>query len=81
LPSRLCDARRRPAWSYQPAGYYYAAPDWYRPWVFIDNSWVYRPYPYHEFYYHTWWGPRYGGPGWRGRPGWHGGGWHGGWRR
>lgn len=67
------------AYSYQPEGYYYAAPGWYRPWVYIDNSWVYRPYPYHDYYYRTWRGG-WGRPGWRGGPhGWHGG--PGGWRR
>jgi hypothetical protein len=62
-----------PAWGYAPDGYYYAAPTWYRPWVFIDGGWVYRPYPYHDFYYRTWRaGPGWhGGPGWRRGPGWH----------
>jgi hypothetical protein len=55
------------AYSYQPEGYYYAAPGWYRPWVYIDNSWVYRPYPYHDYYYRTWRGG-YGRPGWHGGP-------------
>lgn len=63
--------RDAPAWGYAPAGYYYAAPAWYRPWVFIDGGWVYRPYPYHNFYYRHW----RAGPGWRGY-GYHGG-WHG----
>lgn len=67
------------AYDYAPADYYYAAPDWYRPWVFIDNSWVYRPYPYHDYYYRTWRGG-YGGPGWHGGGprGGYGGGYRGG---
>ena len=48
--------------SYAPAGYYYAAPGWYRPWVFVDNSWVYRPYPYHVYYYNHYRGPWRHGP-------------------
>ncbi len=35
--------------SYAP-GYAYAAPGWYRPWVFVGGRWNYRPYPYHRFY-------------------------------
>ncbi|HWU01565.1 MAG TPA: hypothetical protein VN222_02400 [Novosphingobium sp.] len=68
------------AYSYAPTGYYYAAPAWYRPWVFTDGAWLYRPYPYHDWYWRTYRGP---GPG-----GWHGGGPRGGyggrgghWRR
>ena len=60
-----------PAYSYAPAGYYYAAPSWYTPWVFIDGFWVYRPYPYHDWYYRTY----RVGPGWHGGPR-YGGGWH-----
>jgi hypothetical protein len=30
---------------------YYAAPTWYHPWVWWDDRWVYRPYPYHTWYY------------------------------
>ena len=63
-----------PDWGYQPEGYYYAAPSWYRPWVFIDNGWVYRPYPYHSFYYRQWRGG-YGHGGWHGGPGRGGPGW------
>lgn len=33
------------------APYYYAAPDWYRPWYFYEGRWTYRPYPYHGWYY------------------------------
>jgi len=45
------------------SGYYYAAPAWYRPWVFVGGRWNYRPYPYHNFYYrHYGWGRA----GWRG---------------
>lgn len=50
--------------------YYYAAPDWYRPWYFYDGRWLYRPYPYHGWYYrHYYRGPRgyYGGDHWRHR--------------
>lgn len=36
--------------SYGPT-YAYAAPGWYRPWVFYGGTWVYRPYPYHVWYY------------------------------
>jgi hypothetical protein len=31
--------------------YYYAAPGWYQPWVFVGDAWSYRPYPYHNWYY------------------------------
>jgi len=31
--------------------YYYAAPGWYRPWVWYDDRWEFRPYPYHVWYY------------------------------
>jgi hypothetical protein len=62
-----------PAFYYDGPDYVYAAPDWYRPWIFIDNRWSYRPYPYHAYYYRTWgYGrPGYGRPGY-GRPGWRG---------
>lgn len=61
-----------------PAGYYYAAPGWYQPWVFVGGSWVYRPYPYHDWYWHTYRGG-WGREGWRGgRGGWQGhGDYHG----
>lgn len=71
------------------ADYSYAAPGWYRPWVFVDGYWNYRPYPYHAWYYRTY-RPYYGGgwgrPGFYGRPGYYGrrgfyGGGHGGWSR
>ena len=39
--------------------YYYAAPEWYRPWYFYDGRWLYRPYPYHGWYYRHYY---YGGP-------------------
>lgn len=69
-----------PAYAYAQADYYYAAPAWYRPWVYVDNYWVYRPYPYHGWYYRTYRPmPRYyGGPrGYYGPPrGYYG---HGGW--
>ena len=77
---------RRDAQGYSYGGpdYYYAAPGWYQPWVFIGGGWVYRPYPYHDWYWHTYRAP-FGG-GWRGGRGggeWRGGGrdgggWHGG---
>lgn len=42
-----------PSFVYQDYGspYYYAAPGWYRPWIFVGGRWTYRPYPYHAFYY------------------------------
>ena len=42
-----------PTFYYQGYGgpYYYAAPGWYRPWVWYDGRWIYRPYPYHSWYY------------------------------
>jgi hypothetical protein len=73
--------------AYAQSDYYYAAPSWYRPWVYVDNAWIYRPYPYHGWYYRTYRpmprGGYYGGPGrgWGGpRSGYYGrGGWGGGW--
>lgn len=56
---------------YYPADYgpyYYYAPSWYRPWIYVGGRWSYRPYPYHDYYYRAY-GP--GRPGWRphyGRP-------------
>lgn len=52
------------AYVYPQSDYYYAAPSWYRPWVFVDGMWVYRPYPYHDWYYRTYRGYRgyYGHP-------------------
>ena len=70
-----------PAYSYGYSDYYYAAPDWYRPWVFEGGIWAYRPYPYHDWYYRTYRGPS---RGYYGRPyggrsdGYRGGGEHGG---
>jgi len=70
-----------PAYSYGYSDYYYAAPDWYRPWVFEGGIWAYRPYPYHDWYYRTYRGPS---RGYYGRPyggrsdGYRGGGDHGG---
>lgn len=72
-----------PVYAYAQSDYYYAAPSWYRPWVYVDNYWVYRPYPYHGWYYRTYRPmPRgyYGGPGrgyYGGPRGYYGG--HGGW--
>ena len=42
-----------PAFYYRGYGdpYYYAAPVWYRPWIFYEGRWTYRPYPYHAWYY------------------------------
>jgi hypothetical protein len=52
-------------YTYSP-DYYYAAPGWYQPWVYVDGYWSYRPYPYHDWYYRTYRGPvrgpAYGGP-------------------
>jgi hypothetical protein len=39
-----------PGWGYD-ANYDYAAPGWYRPWVWYGDRWVFRPYPYHNWYY------------------------------
>lgn len=62
--------QRAPVYVYGDSGYYYAAPGWYRPWIFIGGAWRYRPYPYHDWYYRTY--RFHGGPGYygRGRPGW-----------
>lgn len=57
-----------PAFAYGPGfapGFAYAAPGWYRPWVFAGNRWVYRPYPYHRFYRRHYVRPN----GWRRPPG------------
>jgi hypothetical protein len=51
-----------PAFAYGGGPYVYAAPGWYRPWVFYGGAWVYRPYPYHVWYYGHYRG------GYRGRP-------------
>jgi len=55
-------------YGYAPSGYYYAAPSWYVPWVFVGGAWTYRPYPYHDWYWRTYRAPHgwHGGPGWRG---------------
>ncbi len=34
-------------------GYAYAAPADYRPWIWVDSRWVYRPYPYHRYWYRS----------------------------
>lgn len=47
--------------------YYYAAPDWYRPWYFYEGRWAYRPYPYHTYYYRAYGRGGYGGYGGYGR--------------
>jgi hypothetical protein len=41
--------------------YFYAAPDWYRPWYWYGGHWLYRPYPYRAWYYRHYGGGRYGG--------------------
>lgn len=64
-------------YAYDDVDYDYAAPGWYRPWVYVGGSWDYRPYPYHNWYYRTY---RGGGYGRRGYGYWHGGG-HGGYYR
>ena len=32
-------------------GYAYAAPPEYRPWIWSDGRWAYRPYPYHRYWF------------------------------
>jgi len=32
-------------------GFVYAAPPGYRPWIWSDGHWGYRPYPYHRYWY------------------------------
>ena len=34
-------------------GYVYAAPPDYRPWIWVDGRWLYRPYPYHRYWYRS----------------------------
>ena len=53
--------RDAPAFYYPAGPYYYAAPVWYRPWIFYDGRWSYRPYPYHVWYYERGYGGPYGG--------------------
>ncbi len=63
-----------PAFAYSGYGgdpYYYDAPGWYRPWVFVGGLWTYRPYPYHVWYYGHY-GRGYG-RGYYGRGGYRGG--------
>lgn len=62
--------REAPAFAYDGYGsaYYYDAPGWYRPWIFIDGRWNYRPYPYHTYYYRRYgWGHAYYRGGYRHR--------------
>lgn len=33
------------------SGFVYVAPPDYRPWIWADERWVYRPYPYHRYWY------------------------------
>ena len=40
---------------YYGGPYYYAAPGWYRPWIYDGGVWVFRPYPYHTYYYRRYW--------------------------
>lgn len=68
-------------YTYVEPDYVYAAPGWYRPWVYSGDAWVYRPYPYHGWYSRTYrvrsWGDHggyYRGEGWR-RHGWGRRGW------
>lgn len=51
-----------PAFAYAGGPYAYAAPEWYRPWVYVGGVWSYRPYPYHVWYYQHYHG------GWRPAP-------------
>ncbi|MDE2403269.1 MAG: hypothetical protein KGM17_00950 [Sphingomonadales bacterium] len=76
--------REAVTYSYRAPDYYYAAPGWYRPWVYIGGAWTYRPYPYHDWYYRTYRARPYSGYGYRGYGGYRGGpepwrGGHGGW--
>ncbi|MEO1967112.1 MAG: hypothetical protein ABGW87_00180 [Sphingomonadaceae bacterium] len=48
---------------YYPSDYDYAAPGWYRPWVYVGGAWTFRPYPYHVYYYRE----HYRGGRWYGR--------------
>jgi len=62
--------REAPAFAYDGYGsaYYYDAPGWYRPWIFVDGRWNYRPYPYHTYYYRRYgWGHAYHRGGYRHR--------------
>jgi len=71
--------REATVYTYAEPDYEYAAPGWYRPWVFVGNTWAYRPYPYHNWYYRTY-RPYYGHYGY-GRPHGYGRGpWRGRWR-
>jgi hypothetical protein len=54
--------------AYGGQGFVYAAPAWYRPWVFNGGRWLYRPYPYHRFYARHYWRPRAYRRGFYGRP-------------
>ena len=44
---------------YAASDYFYAAPGWYRPWVYYGDEWVYRPYPYHVWYYNRYYRGRH----------------------
>lgn len=73
-PPGYVTRRDAPTYVYAYQDYDYAAPGWYRPWVYVDGYWTYRPYPYHRWYYRNYYYPRYyGGYG----RGYYGGGWRG----
>ncbi len=58
--------RDAPEFVFDGGPYYYAAPDWYRPWYFYEGRWLYRPYPYHNWYYRYYgYGRGYYGRGYR----------------
>lgn len=71
--------RRGATYVYSQPGYYYAAPGWYRPWVYVGTEWVYRPYPYHDWYWRTYRSHGYYGGYRGGYRGYYGG--HHGYRR
>lgn len=52
-----------PEFAFGGGPYFYAAPGWYDPWVWGDDRWIYRPYPYHVWYYQHY--SRGGGRDWR----------------
>jgi hypothetical protein len=33
----------------------YVAPPDYRPWIWVEDHWIYRPYPYHRFWRLHYW--------------------------
>jgi hypothetical protein len=45
-----------------PFRFVYAGPEWvyvappdYRPWIWVEGHWIYRPYPYHRFWRLHYW--------------------------